>query len=61
MQKRAFDSLKPTFMPVSGLPSPCFGLKTTYLKIVFFIDKKPIYKLICFLNQNMVGEDLGHA
>ena len=48
MHKRSFQALKRTFMDVSGLaPS--------------FFDKKPIYKLIGFLNQNMVGGDLRHA
>ena len=43
-----FGSLKPTFMHVSGLPSACFDLKTTYLRN-------------CFFNHSMVVEDLGHA
>ena len=43
MHKRAFQALKRTVMHVSGLSH-------------FFFDKNPIYKLIGFLNQNMVGE-----
>ena len=49
MHKRAFQCLKRTFMHVSGLLPPYFDLKNQ----IFF-------KLV-FLNQNMVGEDLGHA
>ena len=45
MHKRAFQGLKRTFMPVSGLPTPCFDNKTKY-----FINQ--------FYYQHMVGEDL---
>ena len=48
MHKRAFQALKRTVMHVSGLPPS-------------FFDKKPIYKLIGFLDQNMVGGYLRHA
>ena len=48
MHKCAFEGLKRTFMHVSGLPSPCFDLKTNYLKNWFFY-------------QAMVVEDLRHA
>ena len=46
--KRAFQTLKRTFMHVSGLPPPYFDTKTKY-----FINK--------FYYQNMVGEVLKHA
>ena len=46
--KCAFQGLKRTFMHVSGLPPTYF-------------DKKPITFQIVFFNQNMVGEDVGHA
>ena len=49
MHKCAFEGLKRMFMHVSGLPSPCFDLKTNYLKNCFFF------------NQAMVVEDLRHA
>ena len=43
MHKRAFQALQRTFMHVSGLPPPYF-------------DKKLIYIVFGFLNQNMVGK-----
>ena len=49
MHKRAFQGLKRTFMPVSGLPPPYFDNKTKY-----FINQ-------FFYYQHMVGEDLKHA
>ena len=48
MHKRSFQALKRTVMHVSGLP-------------LSFFDKKPIYKLIGFFNQKMVGGDLRNA
>ena len=38
MHKCAFEGLKRTFMHVSGLPSPCFDLKTNYLRNWFFLS-----------------------
>ena len=49
MYKRAFQSLKRTFMHVSGLCSPYFGLKNQLnYKFVFFY-------------QNIMGDALRHA
>ena len=48
MQKRAFLSLKQTFMHVSGPPSPNFDLKTNNFRNWFF-------------NQSMEVEDLRHT
>ena len=49
MHKRAFQALKCTFLHVSGLLPLQFDKKTQF------------YKVIGFLNQNMVEEDLRHA
>ena len=49
MHKRAFQAPKRTFMHVSGLHPPYFGLK------------KIINLQIGFFNQNMIGEDLRHV
>ena len=38
MNKRAFQALDCTFIYVSGLPSPCFGLKN-YQVFRFFFSK----------------------
>ena len=40
MQKRAFQSLKRTFMHVSGLPSHVLIKKPITLEIVFFLKSK---------------------
>ena len=48
MHKRAFQTLKRTFMHVSGHPPPYFVNKTNLQSIWFY-------------HQNMVGEDLKHA
>ena len=93
MHKRSFQSLKRTFMRVSGLSLPYFDFKNQLLYNFFlskygggrhetctnvrfrpwnarfcmpqvflplFWLKKPIYKVIGFLNQIMEGEDLRH-
>ena len=49
MHKRAFQALQCTFMHVSGI------------RPTFFDQKKTIYNLIGFFNQNKLEGDLRHA